>query len=138
MVTKNDQMMLIYIGGGIAAAILVIVLIAVAASSGGSSAKKKAENIRFGMTESQRKRFFEELFHAVDELGPNKECRDEWRRLGSKWNLSDQQISEIRKEGMDRGWEQPAIPATTDQKQKTNRREWIRNMTEKGRDPILP
>lgn len=134
---KKDQMMLVYIGGGIAAVVVVFILIALAMPHKDVTGSGGNKNMRFGMTESQRKRFFGELFHAVDELGPNKECRDEWRQLGSKWNLSDQQISEIRKEGMDRGWEQPAIPATTDQKQKTNRREWIRIMTQTHRDPIL-
>ena len=99
--------------------------------------KKKAENIRFGMTESQRQGLFKELFHAVNEYGPNQECRDKWRRLGRPWNLSDQQISDIRTEGMDRGWEQPEMAATMDQKHKTNRLEWIRTMNETHRDPVM-
>ena len=131
-------MMMIYIGGGIAAAILLIVMVVAAMSTKSDGAKKKDENMRFGLTESQRKGFFKDLLHAVDEFGPNKACRDEWRQLGSKLNLSDRQISDIRKEGMEEGWEQPAIPATTDQKQKTNRREWIRIMTETHLDPIMP
>ena len=134
---KNDQMMMIYIGGGIAAAVLVVILVVVAISSKGGGGKKKDENMRFGLTESERKGLFKDLFHAVDEYGPSKECREEWRRLGSKWSLTDRQISDIRKEGMDRDWEQPAIPATTDQKQKTNRREWVRIMTETHLDPIM-
>ena len=106
---KNDQTMLIYIGGGVAVAVLVCVLIAVAMSSGGGSGgggKKKVENIRFGLAESQRKRLFEDLFHAIDETGSKneyKECRKEWRRLGGEKNLNDQQVSYIFKEGMDGG-----------------------------------
>lgn len=137
---KDDQTMMIYIGGGVAAAVLVIVLVVVAMSSGnrgGNGGKKKNENIRFGLTETQRKRLFQDMLHAVDENGVCKECRVEWHRLGSELKLTDQQISDVRKEGMDEGWEQPALPATTDQKQKTNRRAWIKIMTETNRDPIM-
>ena len=96
--------------------------------------------MRFGLTESQRKRLFEDLFHAVDEIGSRngyKECREEWRRLGGEQNLNDQQISDVFKEGMDRGWEQPAMAATMDQKHKTNRLEWIRTMNETA-EPVMP
>lgn len=138
---KKDEQMMIYIGGGIAAAVVVIVLVVLIvkgmSSSNRSVKKQKNENIRFGMTETQRKKLFQDMLHAVDENGVCKECRDEWRRLGSESKLTDQQISDVLKEGMDQGWEQPALPATTVQKQKTNRREWIRNMTETHREPIM-
>ena len=131
----------IYIGGGIAAVVLILVVVVFASCSGGGHGflKKKSENIRFGLTESQRRRFFEALFHAVDEIGSNeyKACRDEWRRLGHEKNLNDQQIAEILKEGMDQHWEQPALAATMDQKQKTNRIEWMHTMNESNRDPVM-
>ena len=131
--------MLIYIGGGVAAAVLVAVLIVGTMSSGGGGSRKK-ENIRFGLTESKRKELFKELFHAVDEIGSShgyKDCHDEWCRLGRELKLTDEQISEVFKEGMDAGWEQPAMAATMDQKHKTNRMEWIRTMNETHRNPIM-
>ncbi|MGA2502410.1 MAG: hypothetical protein ABSH20_32110 [Tepidisphaeraceae bacterium] len=141
---KNDQMMLIYLGGGIGAAILLALLAILimssgggAGSSGGGGKKKDDTPPRFGMTGIQRKRFFESLLHAADENGPSKECRNEWVRLGREKNLSDQQISEVFKEGMDADWEQPAIPATVDQKQKTNRHEWVLMWNQTHRDPIM-
>jgi hypothetical protein len=75
--------------------------------------------------------------HAVDENGSNQECRDEWRRLGREKNLTDPQISAVLEEGMDHGWPQPAIVTTMDQRQKTNRLEWIRTMNETKREPIM-
>ncbi len=136
--------MMIFISGGILAAVFVVVLFVVAMppSGGGMAAnrgemKKLDEIKRFGLTEIERKHFFEALFHAVDENGPNRECRDEWRRLGGEKNLSDQQISDILKEGMEHSWTQPAMPATIDQRQKTNRQQWIRTMNETKREPIL-
>ena len=77
------------------------------------------------------------MFHAVDEYGPTKECRDQRRRLGGDLKLDDSQISEVLKEGMDKGWEQPALVVTQDQRQKTNRQTWIRIMNETNRDPIM-
>jgi len=138
---NKDEQMMIYIGGGIAAAVVVVVLIVLIVKGMPSSPpnrvvkKPKNENIRFGM----RKEFFQKLLHAVDENGVCKECRDEWVRLGreNEPKLNDSQISDVLKEGMDQGWEQPALPATTVQKQKTNRREWIRAMTETQREPIM-
>ena len=85
------------------------------------------------MTESQRKHLFKDLFHAVDEIGSTnqyKDCREKWRQLGKPWNLTDQQIAAVRQEGIDEGWEQPAVAATMDQKEKTNRFDWIRTMNE--------
>lgn len=137
---KNDQTMMIYIGGGIAAAVLLIIIVAVAMSSGGGSGKKKDENPRFGLTESQRKRLFKDMFHAVDEIGSKqqyKACREEWRRLGGERQLNDQQLSEVLAEGLKQGWEQPAMEATMDQTQKTNRLEWIRTMNVSKHDPVL-
>ena len=136
---KKDQMMLIYIGGGIAAAVLVVIVAFMVMSSGGHGGGK-GQKSRFGMTLSQRQKFFEALFHAVDEIGSKnqyKDCRDEWRRLGREKNLTDQQIADILKEGMDQRWEQPALAATMDQKQKTNRIEWVRTMNETSREPVM-
>ena len=138
---KNDEQMMIYLCGGIAAAVVVVFLVILIvkgmSSSNRATKKPKNENIRFGMKETERKQLFQEMLHAVDENGVCKECRDEWRRLGRESKLTDQQISDVLKEGMDQGWEQPALPATTVQKQKTNRREWIRVMTETHREPIM-
>ncbi len=132
---KKDQMMMIYIGGGLAAAVLVVILLAVAISGAGGG-----KPTRFGMTESQRKHLFKDLFHAVDEIGSTnqyKDCREKWRQLGKPWNLTDQQIAAVRQEGIDEGWEQPAVAATMDQKEKTNRFDWIRTMNETKRDPVM-
>ena len=57
--------------------------------------------------------------------------------LGSEKNLNNQQISEVFKEGMDHGWEQPTMTATIDQKQKTNRHEWMLIWNETHREPIM-
>ena len=133
---KNDQMLFVYIGGGVAAAVVVLILIVVGLSSHGGG-KKDEKDVRFGMRLTERKRLFEDLLHAADQNGPNKECRDEWRQLGKKWNLSDQQISQVFSEGMDRNWEQPAVPATIDQKEKTNRHEWVLRWNQTHRDPIM-
>jgi hypothetical protein len=134
---KNDQKMVLYIGGGIAAAVLLVVLLAVI-MSGGSARKRKDQNIRLGMAETQRRELYRDLIHAIDVYGPNTACREEWRRLGSKWKLTDQQIASIRDEGLDHNWTQAEILASMDQKQKTNRIEWVRIRTETKVDPIMP
>jgi hypothetical protein len=137
---KNAPRTMLYLGGGAAATVLVAVVMFSSrggTSSSGGGANRGDENMRFGLTESQRKHLFEALFHAVDENGPNKLCRDEWRRLGREKNLTDQEISDVLKEGMELGWPQPAIAATMDQRQKTNRQEWIRTMNETNREPIM-
>jgi hypothetical protein len=144
---KNAQLKMIYTGGGIAV-VAVIAVVAIMAmpldrsgtmppNRGDTTRSVKTENKRFGMTEAERKRFFEELVHAVDQIGPNKQCRDEWRRLGREKSLGDQQISEVLKEGMEHHWTQPAIVATVDQRQKINRQQWIRTMNETKREPIM-
>jgi len=141
---KHNQLMMFYIGGGIVVVVLLVVMVAMSMLSGGgdggAKTKEKDQNLRFGMTETERRKFFMDLVRAVDEIGDEngyRECRAEWRRLGSKVNLGDQQISDIRKEGMESGWDDPQLPATTEQKQKTNRREWIRIITETHRDPVM-
>ena len=126
--------MLIYIGSGVAVLVVVIVVAAVTFSGG---QKAKDQNIRFGLTESQRKAFFADLFHAVDLNGISKECQNEWRRLGRERNLNDQQISAVLEEGLNNAWDRPEFVLTTDQKQKQNRQEWIRTMTETKREPIM-
>jgi hypothetical protein len=139
--TKTDPTMF-YIGGGIAAVVLVVVLVAVAmsgnrgSSSGGG--KKKDENIRFGMTETQRRRLYKDLIHAVDDNGMSKATQKEWRSLGKEFKLTDQQVSAVLQEGLENtDWEQPDLAATMDQRQKTNRMEWIRKMNETKREPIM-
>jgi uncharacterized protein YbaR (Trm112 family) len=136
---KNQQLMLLYVGGGVAAAVVLVVVFLAAMSSGEPSVhrKEKVGENRFGMTESTRKCLFKDLFHAVDEYGIGKPCRAAWQRLGREQNLSDQQISAVLQEGLDQGWEQPEMVATMDQKQKTNRQEWIRVMNETKREPIM-
>ena len=141
---KNTELTMIYLGGGAAVAVLVGVLVAVVigttggtAPSNGARAKKVDEVMRFGLTESQRQHLFEALLHAVDENGPNQQCRDEWRRLGREKNLTDQQITDVVQEGMDLGWPQPSLAATIDQRQKTNRLEWIRIRNGKNREPVM-
>ncbi len=139
---QADQMKIIYIGGGIAAAVLIVIVTALAingASSGNSSGggTKKDENVRFNLTETQRRQLFSDMLHAVDVNGATKTCRDVWRRLGGELKLTDSQISAVLKEGLDSGWDQPALEVTQDQKQKTNRRDWIRAMNESGHDPIM-
>ena len=138
---KNGQLMMFYIGGGIVAVVLFVVAMSMpSGGDGGAKTKEKDQNLRFGMTETERRKFFMDLVRAVDEIGDEngyRECRAEWRRLGGKVNLSDQQISDIRKEGMDYGWDDPQLPATTEQKQKSNRREWIRIITETHLDPVM-
>lgn len=130
--------MMLYIGGGIAAAVLLVVLIAVIMSHNSNARARKDQNIRLGMTETQRRELYEALTHAIDVYGPNTACRDEWRHLGSKWKLTDQQIASIRDEGLDHKWTQAEILATMDQKQKTNRMEWVRIRTQTNTDPIMP
>jgi hypothetical protein len=137
---RTDQMKLFYIGGGIAAAVVIGLIVAAVAISGtgaGGGSKKKDENIRFNLTETQRRQLFSDMFHAVDVNGPTKTCRDVWRRLGGELKLDDSQVSAVLKEGLDNGWEQPALEVKQDQKQKTNRRDWIRVMNESGHDPIM-
>ena len=79
---KNDQMMLIYIGGGVVGGIVILVigLVAMAAFFGGgdsnSGGTTKDQNMRFNLTETQRKRLFKDLLHAADENGPNRTCRE--------------------------------------------------------------
>jgi hypothetical protein len=136
------QMKVIYIGGGIAAIVAVLLIVVAVALNGmgggaGGGGAKKDENIRFNLTETQRKQLFSDMFHAVDVNGPTKTCRDVWRRLGGELKLNDSQISAVLQEGLDDGWEQPALEVTQDQKQKTNRRDWIRVMNETGHDPIM-
>ncbi len=132
----------IYVAAGaavtfVAASMVAFVAFPIFVPPNGSGTKKADGVVRFGLTESQRQRLFEELFRAVDENGPTKQCRDEWRRLGRENNITDEQISAVLTEGMDLGWPQPAIAATMDQKQKTNRQEWIRVMNQTKRDPIM-
>jgi hypothetical protein len=138
---QADQMKTIYVGGGIAAAVVVLIIVVAVVMNGSSGGNdggtKKDENIRFNLTETQRKQLFSDMFHAVDVNGPTKTCRDVWRHLGGELNLNDSQISAVLKEGLDSGWDQPALAVTQDQKQKTNRRDWIRTMNESGRDPIM-
>jgi hypothetical protein len=138
---KTDQTMLLYIGGGIAAVVLLVIVAVVAMSSSGSGGGKKEEkNMRFGLTESQRKRLFKDLISAVDENGSRnqyKEARAERRRLGGERQLNDQQIEDVFKEGMDRGWEQPEMAATMDQTQKTNRIDFFRTRHQMNRDPVM-
>jgi hypothetical protein len=130
---------IIYIVGGVAAAVVVVAVLFVALSGGSSKSegKKKDENIRFGMTETQRRHLYEELIHAVDLNGISKETQKEWRSLGRDFKLSDQQIVDVLEEGFAHNdWEQPAMAATMDQKQKTNRMEWIRTR-KTNNDPIM-
>ncbi len=141
MKKQADQMKTIYIAGGVTAAVvalIVVVAVVMNASGGGNGGgAKKDENIRFNLTETQRKQLFSDMFHAVDVNGPTKICRDVWRHLGGELKLNDSQISAVLKEGLDGGWDQPALEVTQDQKQKTNRRDWIRTMNESGHDPIM-
>ena len=89
---QADQMKMIYIGGGIAAALLIVIVAALAingAGGGNGGGAKKDENIRFNLTETQRKQLFSDMFHAVDVNGPTKTCREVWRRLGGNLKLTD-------------------------------------------------
>jgi hypothetical protein len=138
---QAEQMKMIYVGGGVAAALLIVVvafaMFGQGNGGGGAGGKKKDENIRFNLTEIQRRQLFSEMLHAVDVNGQTKTCRDIWRRLGAELKLNDSQISEVLKEGLDSDWEQPALEVTQDQKNKTNRRDWIRVINQTGRDPIM-
>ena len=136
---KFDPKM-IYIGGGIVAALVIVAVLVAVAMSGNSTRaekKKKDENIKFGMTETKRRSFYESLIHEVDLNGISKATQKEWILLGKEYNLKNSQISDIVQEGLDNGWLQPAIESTMDQRQKTNRGEWVRIMTEKKREPIM-
>ena len=137
---QAQQMKLIIIGGGIALGVLVVVGLAVVLKDAfsGDEKTKEVEELRFGLTEKQRRQLFEDMFHAVDVKGVTKACRDEWRRLGAELKLNDSQISAVLKEGFDRGWDQPALEVTQDQKQKTNRKNWIEVINRTGKDPIMP
>jgi hypothetical protein len=136
---QAEQMKMIYIGGGVAAAVVLVVIIAVAVSGGsGAGGKEKDQDVKYNLTQTQRKKLYVGFIHAVDVYGVSTKCRDAWRRLGTEAELDDSQVSAVVKEGLDRGWDQPAIEATMDQTQKVNRRDWIRKMTEAGgREPIM-
>ncbi len=129
-------MMLIYIGGGVAAAILVVIVIAVAMSSGGGGGKKKDQNVRFGLTDSNRHQLFKEMILAVDENGITKACKEEWFRLADEHRLDRKYLKDILDEGFDRkDWDQPAPAHVTNQTRGT-RMEWNARRAHGG-DPIL-
>jgi hypothetical protein len=138
---KNQQKMMIYIGGAVGAGVLIVVVMAIiiAMSSGGKPVKKpKDENMRFGMTETQRRKFYIDLIRAVDDNGISKATQSEWRSLGREYKLSDQQIVDVLEEGLEKkDWEQPAVPATTDVRQKMNRIRWFDKRHETGHEPIM-
>jgi hypothetical protein len=139
--SKNDQMLMIYLGGGVAGVILIVVVIALFATSGGSGRnpkKAKDQNIRFGMTETQRRQLYEDLIHAVDENGMSKETQKEWRLLGKDYKLTDQHIVDVLEEGLkNQDWEQPAMTASMDQRHKKNRTEWFLKRDKIGHEPIM-
>jgi hypothetical protein len=135
---RKNQMTVIYIGGGIAAAVLVAILIAVAMQSAdrGARREKAVENIRFGLTDSNRHQLFGKLMLAVDQYRITKECKEEWFRLADEYKLDRQHIRDILDEGFSRkDWDQPAPTHVTNENRGT-RMEWIAKRAHGG-DPIL-
>jgi hypothetical protein len=88
--------------------------------------RPQPDNIRFSLTETQRKELFADLIHASDKYGKNlnmnnapKACKDEWHRLAtlklkSQGATIDQQVNDILSEGYNSSWSTttPTTPAS--------------------------
>lgn len=133
----------LYVAGG---AVLVLILIGgiAAMMSVPPSGKKarvdkqeKAENIKYGMTELQRRRVFYHLIEFVDKYGMGEPCLKAWRQNVAEYGINNDTIVKILDEGFTNRWPEPDFPAGNAAARK-NRRDWIRTRTEMGGvEPIL-
>jgi hypothetical protein len=134
---KADKIPMEYlIGGGVAAGILVILLLIFTFSGGGLVGSR-------GLSEGQRRHLFYEIFEAVDQLGVNDNCRQEFRRIEKKYGVNDAAVAKILNEGLSAApgqlsnWRLPDFPEGT-AAARANRKQWIHDRGPNGEtDPLL-
>jgi hypothetical protein len=134
---KKKEPIELYIAGGVGGAIVLfaIVIYMMVASPSASSAKK---NVKYGLSESQRRELFYELIESVDNLGVSDNCRQNWQRIEAKFGVDSATTGKILNEGFIAGsWREPDFPAGT-AAARANRKGWIaaRGLDGSG-DPLL-
>jgi hypothetical protein len=137
----------LYALGGLGAAVVVLgVILAVMKLSGGEDppprpapvvkAAPPAEPTKFGLNVGQRKQLFYLLIQCVDQCGPGPECREKWRPIQKRYNVDNDATEQILQEGFSSSdWMEPDNSGPP--KGRINRKEWIKQRTETGRDPML-
>ena len=112
---------LIWGGAGLA----VLFLLLIGWSLGGGGIVGGSRNVKFNLTESQRKRLFSDLVGVVDNLGhTNKACRKRWQELQDQYGVNDEATREIIYEGCEHGWPEPNFEHVG--QGHANRQAWIR------------
>ena len=136
------------IGGGVGAGLLLIILVLVMVMGGPSKGKHNSKNgkqtvVKFGLSESQRRKLFYDLYEAVDRCGVNDNCRQEWRNLEKRYGVDREAVAKILDEGMGGSggglsdWRLPDFPEGTPAA-RANRKQWIRERGLDGStDPLL-
>ena len=131
----NPQMGL-YIGAGIAVAVGLLIIIGVVLTSSSGGKQAKVLNVKYGLSEGQRKKMFCDLMEAVDTFGEGPACKQEWQKIGAEHHLANDVVAKVLEEGFQSGWPQPAFSNYT-AKSKANRVGWLKRRNELHAEPMF-
>ena len=132
---KGNPQMNLYIGAGVAGAVVLLIVIGLVLTSS-SGGKHKAVNVKFGLSEGQRKKMFCDLMEAVDTFGEGEACKQEWKKIGAEHKLPNDIVAKVLEEGFQSGWPQPAFSNYT-AKSKANRVGWLKRRNELHAEPMF-
>ena len=132
------------VAGGVGAALLLIILLVVVFMSGSSHGGKHS-NVKYGLSEPQRKKLYYDLLDAVNNYGVSDEGRKAWRSIEKRYGVGRDVVAKVLDEGMSAGgpgslntWPQPQFPAGNDAGRFAKFKEWVRQRGLNGEnDPLL-